>query len=81
MPRISRRSFLRSVGLAAAYHHLWEHGTTHMFCTIGRVKPGPDGRRRVTLKYTFDERVEDGLYCAAGLNLFAELLRKPAKLL
>ncbi|MDX1649828.1 MAG: hypothetical protein R3263_08230, partial [Myxococcota bacterium] len=55
---------LGSVGLDAGYHHLWEHGNNPIFCVIGRIHEGPDGRRRVTLKFTYDERVEDGLYCA-----------------
>ncbi len=68
---------LGSVGLDAGYHHLWEHGTIPIFCVIGRVREGKDGRRRVTLKYTFDERIEDGLYCAAGLERLRELIQKP----
>jgi hypothetical protein len=68
---------LGSVGLDAAYHHLWEHGTIPIFCVMGRVREGSDGRRRMSLKYTFDERVEDGLYCAGGLERLRELFQKP----
>ena len=35
------------------------------------------GGRCVTLKYTFDERSEDGLYCASSLERLRELLEKP----
>ena len=71
---------LGSVGLEAGYHHLWEYGNVPIFCVIGRVKPGPDGRRIATLKWTFDERVEDGLYCARSLERLRELVADPGKL-
>ena len=71
---------LGSVGLEAGYHHLWEHGNCPIFCVIGRIKPGPDGRRVVTLKYSYDERVEDGLYCARALDRLRELMENPEKL-
>ena len=47
---------------------------------IGRVRSGPDGRRVATLKWSFDERVEDGLYCARGLERLQDLLSHPEKL-
>lgn len=71
---------LGSVGLEAGYHHLWERGTCPIFGVVGRVRPGPDGRRRVTLKWTYDERVEDGLYCARALERLKELVESPEKL-
>lgn len=71
---------LGSVGLDAGYHHLWQWGNCPVFCVLGRVHPGPDGRRRVTLKYSYDERVEDGLYCARGLELLKGYLEKPGSL-
>lgn len=71
---------LGSVGLDAGYHHLWEYGTIPIFCVLGRVRTGADGQRRVVLKYTYDERVEDGLYCARGLESLRELLEKPSLL-
>jgi hypothetical protein len=71
---------LGSVGLEAAYHHLWEWGTCPIFCVIGRVRPGPDGRRVLTLKWTYDERVEDGFYCARALEHLGRMLEKPETL-
>jgi hypothetical protein len=71
---------LGSVGLEAGYHHLWEYGTIPIFCVVGRVKPGPDGARIVTLKWSYDERVEDGLYCARSLEIFRALVEAPEKL-
>lgn len=76
---------LGSIKIDAAYHHLYEHGTCPLFVTIGQVTHVPavvDGalvaRPTVTLRYTFDERVEDGLYCARALKLLAEHVEDPA---
>jgi pyruvate/2-oxoglutarate dehydrogenase complex dihydrolipoamide acyltransferase (E2) component len=41
--------------------------------TIGQIADG-----HVTLRYTFDERVEDGHYCAGALKLLAERIEDPA---
>ncbi len=71
---------LGSVGLEGGYHHLWEHGTIPIFVVIGRLTPDAGGRRRVSLKYTFDERIEDGLYVARGLERIKEHLEHPEKL-
>jgi hypothetical protein len=53
---------LGSVGHDAGFHHLWEHGTCSLFSVMGKIKPGPDGRRIMTVCWTYDERIEDGLY-------------------
>lgn len=62
---------LGSVGLDAAYHHLFEWGNCPIFAAIGRVhEEERDGVRKsvCTVRYTFDERIEDGLYCARALQ-------------
>jgi len=71
---------LGSVGLEAGYHHLWEHGNCPIFLVIGKVKPGPHGARVATLKFSYDERIEDGLYCARSLERLRELIEQPEKL-
>lgn len=74
---------LGSVGLEAGYHHLWEYGNCPIFCVVGRIQPGPaetGGRRRIQLKWTFDERVEDGFYAARALDVVRERLENPEKL-
>lgn len=75
---------LGSIKIDAAYHHLYEHGTCPLFVTIGKVVQVPavvDGaivaRPVVTLRYSFDERVEDGLYAAGALKLLAERVEDP----
>jgi hypothetical protein len=64
---------LGSIKIDAAYHHLYEHGNCPLFVTIGQVTDG-----KLTLRYTFDERVEDGLYCAKSLQLLARRIEDPA---
>ena len=76
---------LGSIGIDAAYHHLYEHGNCPLFVTIGRVTHEPAvvddavvSRPTLTLRFTFDERVEDGLYCARSLQLLQQRLEDPA---
>lgn len=79
---------LGSVGMGAAYHHLFEWGTCSLFVTIGQVKPtvvvGEDGnpavRRTVELKIALDERIADGYYDARALELFDTYLNHPEEL-
>lgn len=75
---------LGSVGLDAAYHHLYEYGTIPIFCVIGQTKETPrvvNGevlpRRTVTLRYSYDERVEDGLYAATALQTLRDIVERP----
>jgi hypothetical protein len=80
---------LGSVGLDAAYHHLFEHGTAPIFVTMGRLHKAPvvaaDGtivaREVFELKWTFDERTEDGFYAARGLEHLKDLLENPDRLI
>ncbi len=62
---------LGSVGLDAVYHHLYEWGNCPIFAAVGRVREesrGGERRKVCTVRYTFDERIEDGLYCARALQ-------------
>jgi hypothetical protein len=72
---------LGSIGLEAGYHHLWEWGNCPIFAVLGRIEPGPDGRRRVVVKWTYEERIEDGFNAALGLGLIREGLEQPEKLM
>jgi hypothetical protein len=79
---------LGSVGLDAAFHHLFEYGTIPIFVTIGRLhqKPvvladGSVGAREVfALRYTYDERIEDGFYAARALEYLQACLESPERL-
>lgn len=76
---------LGSIGMDAGFHHLYEVGNIPIFLTLGavrdRVRVGPDGRPEVrpvlTLRYSFDERIEDGLYCANALDRIRARLEDP----
>ena len=73
---------LGSVGLDAAFHHLYEYGSIPIFVTIGRVRRVAvvdddgvvRGREILPLRYTYDERVEDGFYAARALEHLQRLL-------
>lgn len=76
---------LGSIRMESVYHHLYEYGNTPIFMIAGAIQPevcpGADGtpevRRQMTLRYTFDERIEDGLYCLKSLEIFKEILENP----
>jgi pyruvate/2-oxoglutarate dehydrogenase complex dihydrolipoamide acyltransferase (E2) component len=79
---------LGSVGLDSAYHHLFDYGTCPFFVAVGKLKKavlaGEDGtpvvRDVISIKYSFDERIVDGLYCARSLDVFQRYLEDPARL-
>jgi hypothetical protein len=75
---------LGSVGIDAAFHHLYEYGTIPLFCTFGLVheevvvRDGkPSVARVASLKFSYDERVEDGLYAARALQYLCSVLEDP----
>ncbi len=72
---------LGSVGLEAGYHHLWEYGTCSLFGVIGAIRERADGQRAMTVNYSYDERIEDGLYAAITLDVIKEGVESPEKLL
>lgn len=79
---------LGSVGLDACYHHNYEYGTIPMFTTIGLVKKIPIvneagevvAAEAFEMKWTFDERTEDGFYVARGLEYVKRRMENPEEL-
>jgi hypothetical protein len=79
---------LGSVGLEAPYHHLYEWGTVPLFGVIGKVAKEPTvdeagqvvARDIVRVKWSYDERIADGFYCARSLDLFRDFMRDPQSL-
>jgi hypothetical protein len=76
---------LGSLRIDAAYHHLYEYGNCPLFCTVGRLAPAPivvDGaievRPSLLLRYTYDERVEDGFYAASAIAMVRSWIEDPA---
>jgi len=72
---------LGSLGMDAGYHHLWEYGTCSLFAMMGRVRERHDGVQVMTCRYTYDERVEDGLYAGITMAAIKECIENPEKLL
>ena len=68
---------LGSIDYPAGFHHLWEYGTASLFGVMGRIEPGPDGRRRISVAWTYDERIEDGLYSYYTLEGIRERIERP----
>lgn len=75
---------LGSVGLDAAFHHLYEYGTIPIFCALGKVHTAPvveDDAVRVgrvaSVKFSYDERTEDGLYAGHALEEFRTIVEDP----
>lgn len=77
---------LGSLGLDAAFHHLYEYGTIGLFGVLGRARaqqvPDPDSgrlerRRLAMLRWTFDERVDDGLAGGYGLRFLRRIVEDP----
>jgi pyruvate/2-oxoglutarate dehydrogenase complex dihydrolipoamide acyltransferase (E2) component len=78
-------SNLGSLKTGAAFHHLYEHGNCPLFLVVGKIQPTPvadnAGNVRVRpllpLCWTFDERIEDGLYAARSAELLRSRLEDP----
>jgi len=75
---------LASFGAEAVYHHLYEYGTIGLFGVIGRPvtdpgspTSGPDRRRTMDLRWTFDERCEDGIVAGYALKRARQILEDP----
>lgn len=82
-------SNLGSLKMDAAFHHLYEHGNCPLFLAVGVVEPTPvaadDGsvevRPLVKLRWTFDERIEDGLYAGKSINVLRDRIEDPYRYL
>jgi hypothetical protein len=68
---------LGSIDYPAGFHHLWEYGTASLFGVMGRIEPGPEGRRRISVAWTYDERIEDGLYSYHTLEGIRQRIEHP----
>ncbi|WP_350275836.1 2-oxo acid dehydrogenase subunit E2 [Kribbella sp. HUAS MG21] len=82
-------SNLGSLKTDAAFHHLYEHGNCPLFLVVGSVRPAPVAddlgqirvRQLLPLRWTFDERIEDGLYAARSAELLRARLEDPVQYL
>jgi hypothetical protein len=76
---------LGSLKIDAAYHHLYEYGNCPLFCTVGRLAPAAivvgdavEVRPSLMLRYSYDERIEDGFYAASAIGLVRSWIEDPA---
>jgi hypothetical protein len=80
---------LGSVGIDNTFHHLYEHGTASLFLVLGpprkQVVVGEDGQpavaEMVQMRAAFDERVNDGHYCAASMRITQEVIERPDEII
>ncbi|MDB4968344.1 MAG: Pyruvate/2-oxoglutarate dehydrogenase complex, dihydrolipoamide acyltransferase [Myxococcales bacterium] len=78
---------LGSLGIDDTFHHLFEYGTVSLFGAVGRAEKvvvvGEDGKPAVRdglkLCWTFDERINDGFYCASSLKGVQAVVEDPAR--
>ncbi len=75
---------LGSIGLADTFHHLYEYGTVSLFGAMSLPRPAVfiEDRQVVVkdglqVRWTFDERINDGYYCAASLRVAQRILEDP----
>ena len=79
---------LGSLGMSPGYHHLFEYGTCPLFIMVGKMEDkvvARDGlavvRPILHLRFTYDERIEDGLNAKYGIDRCVEILEDPGKFL
>jgi hypothetical protein len=75
---------LGSLKMGAGYHHLYEWGTCPLFVMVGQVEEAPrivDGavvpRKQLHLRFTYDERIDDGLTARFGIESVVRVLSNP----
>jgi hypothetical protein len=75
---------LGSVNVSDVFHHLYEYGTTSIFGTVSvprvMVFPEKDGagvEPGLSVRWTFDERVDDAFSCARSLALVQKIIEDP----
>jgi hypothetical protein len=75
---------LGSLGMGAGYHHLYEYGTCPLFIMVGQLEDrvvARDGQAVVRpilpVRFTYDERIEDGLNARFGIDALVRVLQDP----
>ena len=79
---------LGSLGMKSGYHHLYDWGTCPHFITVGKVFDRPvvrDGEvtfeKSINLRFSYDERIEDGLSAYQGVKGILKVLEEPEEYL
>lgn len=75
---------LGSLDMKAGFHHLYEWGNCPLFAMVGKIEERPvciDGqvlaRKMLHVRFTFDERIDDGLTARGGIETFRQVLEDP----
>jgi hypothetical protein len=75
---------LGSLGMGAGYHHLYEWGNCPLFLMVGQVEERAvveDGkvvvRTVLPVRFTYDERIDDGLNARFGIDALVRVLEDP----
>jgi hypothetical protein len=75
---------LGSLGMRAAFHHLYEYGTCSLFLMVGQIEDRPvciDGKvvpqKTLHLRWAYDERIDDGLTSSYGMAEVRNRLENP----
>jgi len=77
---------LGSLGMEPGFHHLYEWGTSSVFAMVGKIKDEAvveDGKvvagKVLTIRYSYDERIDDGLGTKKAILRVNEILSDPEK--
>lgn len=75
---------LGSLGMKPGYHHLYEWGNCPLFMMAGRVEERPavvDGQvvaqKTLHIRWSYDERIDDGLNSRYGMDAVRRVLENP----
>ncbi len=75
---------LGSLGMGPGYHHLYEWGNCPIFLMAGKIEDRPvveDGELNVRpmlhLRWSYDERIDDGLTAKHGIDTVTRVLENP----
>lgn len=75
---------LGSLNMGAGYHHLYEWGTASLFAMVGKIEEKAvveNGeiviRKMLHIRYSYDERIDDGLNARFGIDAVARVLGDP----
>lgn len=79
---------LGSVGMGPGYHHLFEWGTSPLFMMVGKIEERAVVRngqivieKTLPIRYSYDERIDDGLTARHGIDGVNDILNDPFKYL
>jgi len=77
---------LGSVGVSDAFHHLYEYGNVSIFGAVSAVRRavfaergGPVVAEALSVRWTFDERIDDAFSAARSLALVQHVMEDPER--